>query len=63
MRDIRDNSRTAHTQQFTMKFIMMLIASLFLAFATVSAVDLTPANFDAEIKGSKNAFVKFLAPW
>ena len=46
-----------------MKFSMMLIASLFLAFATVSAVDLTPANFDAEIKGSKNAFVKFLAPW
>jgi hypothetical protein len=29
-----------------------------------SAVELTKANFDKEVKQSgKNAFIKFLAPW
>ncbi len=32
-------------------------------FATAEGLDLTPANFEAEVKGEKNAFVKFLAPW
>jgi len=33
------------------------------ALAAGKAVDLTPDNFDAEVFGGKNAFVKFLAPW
>jgi|EP01044_Picomonas_judraskeda_P000818 hypothetical protein len=42
------------------KYIAMGVAAL---FATAEGVDLTPANYEAEVKGSKNAFVKFLAPW
>ena len=42
------------------KYIAMGVAAL---FATAEGMDLTPANFEAEVKGSKNAFVKFLAPW
>jgi hypothetical protein len=31
---------------------------------SAGALELTKANFDAEVKQSgKNAFVKFLAPW
>jgi hypothetical protein len=42
------------------KYIAMGVAAL---FAGAEGLDLTPANYDAEVKGSKNAFVKFLAPW
>ena len=42
-------------------------AALCLAFAVSTAdaaLELTKANFQAEVKDSgKNAFVKFLAPW
>jgi hypothetical protein len=33
------------------------------AAAAGAAVDLTPSNFESEVMGGKNAFVKFLAPW
>ena len=42
------------------KYIAMGVAAL---FATAEGVDLTPVNYEAEVKGSKHAFVKFLAPW
>ena len=36
----------------------------FAASAAGTAVDLTPDNFDKEVKDSgKAAFIKFLAPW
>lgn len=43
------------------KYLAMGVATAMLA--TAEAADLTPANFEAEVKGSKNAFVKFQAPW
>ncbi len=42
------------------KYIAAGIAAL---FVTAEGLELTPDNFDAEVKGSKNAFVKFQAPW
>ena len=42
------------------KYIAAGIAAL---FATAEGLELTPDNFEAEVKGSKNAFVKFQAPW
>jgi hypothetical protein len=44
---------------------MKLFALLALiAGAAAGAVDLTEANFDAEVNDSgKAAFIKFLAPW
>ena len=45
---------------------MLRVTVLSLLFASVAggAVELTSANFDAEVTGSgKSAFVKFLAPW
>jgi len=40
------------------------LVSTLLATVAGSAVELTNANFDKEVKQSgKNAFVKFLAPW
>ena len=42
------------------KYVAAGIAAL---FATAEGLELTPDNFDAEVKGSKNAFVKFQAPW
>ena len=54
-------SRSRERKQESMaKYIAMGVAAL---FATAEGVDLTPANYEAEVKGSKNAFVKFLAPW
>ena len=43
---------------------MMKQAALFLALAasSTSAMELTPANFDAETSG-KSVFLKFFAPW
>jgi hypothetical protein len=44
-----------------MKFFLL---SLLVAGASAGAVDLTDANFDAEVHESgKAAFIKFLAPW
>ena len=40
-----------------------VFAALVALFSVASAVELTPANFEAEVKGDKNAFVKFQAPW
>jgi len=41
----------------------MKVASVFLALvAAISAVELTPANWDSEVAG-KTAFIKFQAPW
>lgn len=37
-------------------------SALFALVATVSAVELTPANWDAET-GGKTVFIKFQAPW
>ena len=42
------------------KYIAMGVAAI---FATAEALELSPDNFEAEVKGSKNAFVKFQAPW
>ena len=42
------------------KYIAMGVAAI---FATAEALELSPDNFEAEVKGSKNAFVKFWAPW
>ena len=57
--------RHAATQQLPTtpmaKYLAMGVATAMLA--TAEAADLTPANFEAEVKGSKNAFVKFQAPW
>jgi hypothetical protein len=33
------------------------------SFADGAAVELTKANFESQVFGGKNAFVKFLAPW
>jgi len=34
------------------------------AYASAGSVELTDANFEAEVKNSgKNAFIKFQAPW
>ena len=41
----------------------VIFAALVALFSVASAVELTPANFEAEVKGEKNAFVKFQAPW
>jgi len=44
----------------------MLRVTLFSALAAVAhgALELTPDNFDKEVKESgKAAFIKFLAPW
>ena len=41
----------------------VIFAALVALFSVASAVELTPANFEAEVKGDKNAFVKFQAPW
>mgnify|MGYP002822558923 CR=1 FL=1 len=41
----------------------LTFAALVALFSVASAVELTPANFEAEVKGDKNAFVKFQAPW
>ena len=40
-----------------------VFAALVALFSVASALELTPANFEAEVKGEKNAFVKFQAPW
>ena len=42
------------------KYVAAGIAAL---FVTAEGLELTPDNFEAEVKGSKNAFVKFQAPW
>ena len=44
---------------------MLRLATFVLALAPVrAALELTPANFDAEVIDSgKSAFIKFLAPW
>ena len=44
----------------TMKAVFAALVAL---FSVASALELTPANFEAEVKGEKNAFVKFQAPW
>jgi len=41
---------------------MNVASALFALVAAVSATDLTPANWDAEIAG-KTVFIKFQAPW
>jgi hypothetical protein len=43
--------------------MLALLFSAALALVSAGAVDLNPDNFDAEVLGSKNGFVKFLAPW
>lgn len=43
------------------KKIIALVAMMFVA-ANGEAVQLTHENFE-ELRGGKNAFVKFLAPW
>jgi hypothetical protein len=48
------------TQPNMAKYIAAGIAAL---FVTAEGLELTPDNFEAEVKGSKNAFVKFQAPW
>jgi len=41
-----------------------LLLATFVAGASAGAVELTKANFDAEVKNSgKNAFVQCVAPW
>ena len=42
---------------------MKYLAAAAALFVTVDALELTPANYEAEIKGAKNGFVKFQAPW
>jgi hypothetical protein len=39
-----------------------MLAAYLLASLALGAVELTKSDFDEKI-GSKNAFVKFLAPW
>jgi hypothetical protein len=41
---------------------MMRVALLLACVAAVSALELTPDNFDTETAG-KSVFIKFLAPW
>lgn len=41
----------------------LLLIALSLSVAFGGVVDLTPANFDAVIDGSKAAFVEFFAPY
>ena len=41
----------------------VIFAALVALFSVASALELTPAHFEAEVKGDKNAFVKFQAPW
>jgi len=40
----------------------MRVALLLAFVATVSSLELTPDNFEAETSG-KSVFIKFLAPW
>jgi len=43
---------------------LLVSAAFLVAGSSAGAVELTKANFQAEVKESgKNAFVKFLAPW
>jgi len=42
--------------------IMMKALTLLALVGAVSAISLTPDNFDAETNG-KTAFIKFQAPW
>ena len=44
-------------------FALALFAVLATSMVADAAMELSPDNFDAEVKGEKNAFVKFLAPW
>jgi hypothetical protein len=41
---------------------MKVASFLFALVAGVSALELTPANWDSEVAG-KTVFIKFLAPW
>ena len=56
----RRRSTNSPNTSSTMKVIFAALVAL---FSVASAVELTPANFEAEVKGEKNAFVKFQAPW
>jgi hypothetical protein len=40
-----------------------LALSSLIGVVSGSAVELTEANFESNVFGGKNAFVKFLAPW
>jgi len=56
-------SRCRAVTETLQKMAKYIAAGIMGLFATAEGLDLTPANFEAEVKGEKNAFVKFLAPW
>jgi protein disulfide-isomerase A6 len=43
--------------------LLVAFAVLFAAAWASNVVELTPANFDSVVDGSKNVFVEFFAPW
>jgi protein disulfide-isomerase-like protein len=45
-----------------MKVVLVILALVALSFADTT-LDLTPANFDQKVDGSKAVFVEFYAPW
>jgi len=44
-------------------FVVAVLLALAVAALGSSVVDLTPANFDSVVDGSKHVFVEFFAPW
>jgi len=47
-----------------MALTRLLLAAALVSSVSASAIELSPANFDAEVIDSgKSAFIKFLAPW